>query len=117
MNDVALLMQTYEHFNNRHMDATLSVMHPEVEWHNGMEGGIEHGREAVREYWTRQWKIFDPHVEPIHFVRQKDGRINVTVHQVVRDMGGKLLVDQLIHHIYAIEDGFIKSMEIEPFNA
>jgi len=113
MDDVALLRQTYKDFNNRDTDATLSAMHPEVDWPNGMEGGIEHGREAVRNYWTRQWKVFDPHVEPIHFVRQKDGRINVTVHQVVHDMEGKLLVDQLIHHIYSIEDGLIKSMEIK----
>jgi hypothetical protein len=113
MDDVTLLRQTYREFNNRDIDATLSAMHSEVDWPNGMEGGIEHGREAVRNYWTRQWKIFDPHVEPIHFVRQKDGRINVTVHQVVHDMDGKLLVDQLIHHIYSIEDGLIKSMEIK----
>ena len=109
----AILKRTYEHFNDRNIDATLFMMHPEVDWPNGMEGGIEHGHEAVRNYWTRQWKILDPHVEPVAFNREHDGRINLTVHQVVHDLDGNLLVDQIIHHIYTFEDGLIKAMEIK----
>jgi hypothetical protein len=56
---------------DRNIDATLAMMHPEVDWPNGMEGGIEHGHEAVRKYWTRQWKILDPHVEPVQFIKEK----------------------------------------------
>ena len=107
-----ILKQTYRHFNDRNIDATLAVMHPEVDWPNGMEGGIEHGHEAVRNYWTRQWALIDPHVEPVQFNREEDGRINITVHQVVHDMNGNLLIDHVIHHIYTIQDGLIKSMEI-----
>jgi hypothetical protein len=109
----AILKQTYRHFNDRSIDATLTMMHPDVDWPNGMEGGIEHGHEAVRKYWTRQWKILDPHVEPIEFNWEEDGRISVTVHQVVHDIEGNLLVDQIIHHIYTFEDGVIKTMEIQ----
>jgi len=108
-----ILKRTYKHFNDRDIDATLAVMHPDVDWPNGMEGGIEHGHEAVRNYWTRQWKILDPHVEPIHFDEEADGRINVTVHQVVHDVEGKLLIDQIIHHVYTFEDDLVKSMEIK----
>jgi len=57
-----LLKQTYQHFNERDIDAKLAMMHPDVDWPNGMEGGIEHGHEAVRNYWTRQWRIFNPQV-------------------------------------------------------
>ena len=39
----AILKQTYQQFNDRDIDATLAVMHREVDWPNGMEGGIEHG--------------------------------------------------------------------------
>lgn len=38
-----ILKQTYQHFNDKNIDATLTMMHPEVNWPNGMEGGIEHG--------------------------------------------------------------------------
>jgi hypothetical protein len=109
----AILKQTYQHFNDRDIDATLAMMHPQVDWPNGMEGGIEHGHAAIRNYWTRQWKILDPHVEPIQYNNEEDGRVNVTVHQVVHDIEGNLLVDQIIHHVYTFEDGLIKAMEIQ----
>jgi hypothetical protein len=108
-----VLEQTYQYFNDRNIDATLAMMHPEVDWPNGMEGGVEHGHQAVRNYWTRQWKILDPHVQPVQYDMEEDGRVNVTVHQVVHDMDGNLLVDQIIHHVYTFEDGFIKAMEIQ----
>jgi len=88
-------------------------MHPDVDWPNGMEGGRVHGHEAVRNYWTRQWTTIDPKVVPVKFDMEADGRINVTVHQVVKDIEGKLLVDQMIHHIYTIKDGSITTMEIK----
>ena len=62
-----LLTRTYRAFNARDIDAVLAVMHPEVDWPNGMEGGRVRGHAAVREYWTRQWTMIDPHVEPLEF--------------------------------------------------
>ncbi len=56
-------------------------MHPDVEWPNGMEGGTVHGHIGVREYWTRQWGIIDPRVEPKSFDLDKTGRVVVGVHQ------------------------------------
>jgi len=108
-----ILMETYQHFNDRDIDATLAAMHPDVDWPNGMEGGIEHGHGAIRNYWSKQWTVIHPHVEPVKFEKEEDGRMNVTVHQVVYGMDGKLLVDQIIHHIYTMEGGLIKSMEIK----
>ena len=32
-----------------------------------MDGGYVHGPEAVREYWTRQWTMVSPQVEPVGF--------------------------------------------------
>jgi hypothetical protein len=107
-----LLKRAYQHFNNRDIDSVLATMDRDVDWPNGMEGGTEHGHKAVRNYWTRQWKTLNPHVEPIDFTRETDGRINVTVHQVVHNRGGKLLIDQIVHHVYTIESGLIKKMEI-----
>ncbi len=88
-------------------------MHSQVEWANGMEGGVEHGHNAVRNYWKRQWELINPHVEPLKFRKDEDGRINVTVHQVVHDLKGNLLIDETVHHIYRIEDGLVSSMEIK----
>lgn len=112
--DVDLLRRIYAAFNHREIDTVLAVMHPEVDWPNGWEGGREHGRKAVRDYWTRQFKAVSPNVEPQGFRTGDDGRIVVTVHQVVHDLEGKLLSDSMVEHVYTIENGLIRKMEITP---
>ena len=62
--DVDVLKRMYDRFNARDIDDVLAALADNVAWANGMEGGHVHGREAVREYWTRQWAIVSPHVEP-----------------------------------------------------
>jgi ketosteroid isomerase-like protein len=112
MKERDLLSATYRAFNARNVDAVLAVMHPDVDWPNGMEGGRVHGHAAVREYWSRQWAVIDPHVEPRRFGTDETRHVVVDVHQVVRDLAGKVLADQMVQHIYHIEDGLIRSMEI-----
>jgi len=34
------------------------------------------------------------------------------VHQVVRDLAGKVLAEQRVQHVYLIEQGLVRSMEI-----
>ena len=111
---VTLLERTYAAFNARDIDGALAAMHPDVDWPNGMEGGRVHGHRAVREYWTRQWGLIDPRVEPRGFVTEADGRIAVDVRQVVRDRAGALLKDEMVQHVYRLEDGLIRAMEIRP---
>ena len=110
--DRELLQTAYAGFNRRDIDATLRTMHPEVHWPNGMEGGWVDGHAGVREYWTRQWGLIDPHVEPVGFTDEPDGRIAVSVGQTVRDLDGHILMDRLVEHIYRIEGGLIVAMEI-----
>jgi SnoaL-like domain len=107
-----LLRATYKAFNARQIDDVLANLHPLVDWPNGMEGGRIHGREDVRDYWTRQWKMLDPHVEPITITEHATGETDVEVQQVVRDLAGNLLVDQIVHHVYTIRHGLIEKMEI-----
>jgi hypothetical protein len=108
-----ILDNAYSAFNSRDIDAALAIMHPDVCWPNGMEGGIENGHEEVREYWTRQWQLINPHVEPLQYKRQLDGKIKTLVHLVVHDLAGNLLTDENLYHTYTIEDGLITKMEIQ----
>jgi ketosteroid isomerase-like protein len=107
-----LLQAAYAAFNARDIDAALAAMHPDVEWPNGMEGGYVHGHEEVRRYWTRQWALIDPHVEPLRFTCDDTGRVVIDVKQVVRDLAGAVLIDTVVRHAYLIEDGLVRSMEI-----
>ncbi len=107
-----LLTRTYAAFNARDIKAVLAVMDADVDWPNGMEGGRVIGHDEVRRYWTRQWSMIDPTVTPERFVTEADGRIAVDVHQVVRDLEGNVLADVTVQHVYLIENGLVKSMEI-----
>jgi ketosteroid isomerase-like protein len=112
--EIALLRAVYAAFNRRDIETVLAEMHLDVDWPNGMEGGRVVGKAAVRDYWKRQFEVLNPRVEPQSITTEADGRIAVDVHQVVHDMSGKLLVDQMIQHVYEIRDGLIRSMEIRP---
>jgi len=109
----SLLESAYAAFNARDIDGALRVMTPDVEWPNGMEGGYVHGHTEVRAYWTRQWGMIDPHVQPVGFAVRPDGRVEVTVHQVVRSLTGEVLVDQTVRHVYTFDHDLVRRMEIE----
>ena len=109
-----LIQTIYSAFNRREIDAILATMHPDVDWPNGMEGGRIHGTANVRDYRTRQWAMVDPNVEPLRIEDDEQEQTIVEVHQVVRDLSGNILVDQIIHHTYTIRNGLIQRMDIEP---
>ncbi|HEY6330947.1 MAG TPA: ketosteroid isomerase, partial [Blastocatellia bacterium] len=70
------------------------------------------GHDGVRDYWARQWTVINPRVEPVGFETAPDGRTVVRVHQVIRDLEGHVRIDRIVEHVYAMEAGLIKSMEI-----
>jgi len=110
--EVELLKRVYDRFNARDMETVLAAMHEDVLWANGMEGGHVRGRNEVRSYWTRQWAMIDPHVEPVAFASGPDGELIVEVHQVVRDLSGNLLADKMVGHVFRIENGLVKRFDI-----
>jgi hypothetical protein len=110
--EVALLERAYEAFNARDIEAVLALLQPDVDWPNAMEGRREHGHDAVRAYWTRQFALIDSHVEPIAFAPRDDGVVAVDVRQVVRDLQGALLSDTVVRHEYAFRDGLVARMDV-----
>jgi ketosteroid isomerase-like protein len=108
----SLIRRAYDAFNARDIDGALATLQPDVDWPNGMEGGRELGHDAVRAYWTRQGQLIDPHVEPESISDDEHGRVVVEVHQLVRDLDGKLLADQRVQHVYTLRDRLIERMDI-----
>jgi organic hydroperoxide reductase OsmC/OhrA len=109
-----LLRSAYAAFNARDLDAAIALMTPDVDWPNAVEGGRVHGHAAVREYWTRQFRQVDPHVEPrsLRATADGDGRIAVDVHQVVRSLDGAIVADNRVIHEYTVRDGLIERMDV-----
>ena len=119
-NDIEVLKRMYNCFNSRDIDGVLGALTDDVAWANGMDGGHVHGREGVREYWTRQWAIVSPHVEPVSFERAPDGSIVVEVRQSVRDLQGRPLQDQThglrdktVGHVFYLQEGKVVRFDIQ----
>lgn len=106
------LTELYAAFNVRDVETVLRAMAPDVVWSNGWEGGVVRGREEVRAHWTRQWSEIDPTVEPVDFRQEQDGRVAVTVRQVVHDLAGAVIAEGQIEHVYRFADGLVQDMEI-----
>jgi len=104
--------QAYAAFNRRDVDGALALMSEDVSWPKASEGGRVVGKEEIRAYWTRQWKEFDPHVEPIEVIDREGGKVEVRVHQVVKNLGGDVLFDGEVWHVHTIVDGLIERMDL-----
>ena len=112
MTRTALIERMYRDFNARRIDDVLALLHADIDWPNGWEGGRLKGKAAVRDYWMRQWAAIDPSVDPVAISDDGKGTVTVRVHQVVKDLEGHLLGDEDLDHVYEIRDGLIRSMEI-----
>ena len=108
-----LIKEAYSAFNSRDIDTALSTFHPDVQWPKAFEGGYVSGHDEIREYWTRQWSEINPSVEPIGFKERQNGTLEVTVHQIVKDLQGNLMFDGVVKHIYIIQDDLLQRMDIE----
>jgi hypothetical protein len=56
--------------------------------------------------------MINPHVEPVAFAFGPEREVVVEVHQVVLDLNGNLLADQMVGHVFRIENGLIKRFDI-----
>ena len=112
--DESLIRHLYDRFNARDIDAVLAALAPDVAWANGMENTHVHGPAAVREYWTHQWSVIKPQVEPLHISQAADGATVVEVRQIVQDLEGHLLLDETVGHIFRVEAGQVTRFDIQP---
>jgi hypothetical protein len=108
-----LIQQAYAAFNARDIPRVLATLHPQVRWAKAWEGDYATGHDEVRAYWQRQWQELDPHVEPTSISERADGRLEVQVHQVVKDMQGILVFEGSVKHLYTLRDGLLQQMDIE----
>src|ERR1700749_656531 len=111
-NTQMLIAEAYSAFNQRNIDAALALMSENVSWPKASEGGRVIGKEEIRAYWTRQWLEFDPHVEPIEII-YGGGKTEVRVHQLVKSLGGEVLSDSEVWHVYTVANGLIERMDIK----
>ncbi len=112
-----VIAEAYSAFNRRDLDGALALMSETVSWPKASEGGRVIGKEEIRAYWTRQWKEFDPHVEPVEIIEREEGKAEVRVHQLVKSLGGDALSDSEVWHVHTIAHGLIERMDLKETEA
>ena len=111
--DEQVIHQIYNGFNARDMEGVFALLTDDVAWANGMEGTHVHGKDAIRDYWTHQWSVIDPHVEPLKIVKAADGSLVVDVHQVVKNLEGQTLIDETVKHAFRLDGGRVQRFDIQ----
>ncbi|PXY44295.1 nuclear transport factor 2 family protein [Flavobacterium hydrophilum] len=108
-----LIKKAYSAFNTRDIDTALSTFHPDVEWPKAFEGGYIQGHEEIRKYWTRQWAEINPNVEPVEIIERANGTVEVAILQIVLDLQGNEMFNGVVKHIFVVQDGLLRRMDIE----
>jgi hypothetical protein len=107
-----IIGHAYSAFNERDIDSALALMTQDVSWPKASEGGKVVGKEEIRAYWTRQWREFDPHVEPLAMTEEDGGKTRVRVHQLVKSLQGDVLSDSEVLHVFTVNGGLIAAMDL-----
>lgn len=113
MNHQALIQQAYAAFNVRDIPALLAMLHPQVRWARTPQGDHLTGPDAVVKYWWGLWQEIDVHDEPADIRELADGRLEVTVHQVIKDKQGNIVSEGPLGVVYTLQRGLIQQMDIE----
>lgn len=108
----AFINRLYSLFNARDIDGVFDLLAPDVVWANGINGGHVHGHDEIRAYWTRQWSMIDPRVDPVDIAVLPSGIIVVHARQVVRDKAGKTLSDEIVEHRFTLQAGKVARFDI-----
>jgi ketosteroid isomerase-like protein len=106
MSEIAEVIRgAYEAFSRGEIDAVVDLLHPEVEWvppSDSLEPHPLRGRDAVREYLAPN--IFeDQTAEPVELIEEGD-RVLVGAHVRARASGSGIEIDQVVYHLFTIEN-------------
>jgi ketosteroid isomerase-like protein len=108
----ALLIQAYEAFNRRDPAALGAFFHAEVEWPDILEGGVIKGRQAVIDYFARQFELMIPDARLISVEEEPPARLVADVQYAVRNLEGRLWSDTRARLVYDFRDGLIVRMTV-----
>ena len=105
-----VILAAYKSYNESDIDALLQVMCEDVNWMNALTGDRIRGHAEMREVWLLQQTSLDVQTEPIR-IYEEDGRTVVLVREIMREVGGRLLMDQEMEHVFTFRDGLVERMD------
>ena len=105
-----VILAAYKSYNEGDIEGLLQLMCEDVNWANALTGDRIRGRAEMREVWLLQWTSLEVETEPIR-IYEEDGRTVVLVREIMREVGGQLLLDQEMEHVFTFRDGLVERMD------
>ncbi|AGZ42888.1 nuclear transport factor 2 family protein [Actinoplanes friuliensis] len=106
-----LVRRMYAAYNNQNAEELLTLLTDDVDWPDGP--ARLRGKDALRNYWQRQWISTRTHDEPGDPVDLGDGRIAVRINQTVRRPDGSPVSTGRFLHVFEIRDGLAARLDIK----
>jgi ketosteroid isomerase-like protein len=108
----AALSCAYAAVNRGDIETALALMCQDVDWPNTIEGGREHGRDAVRVYWTRLFGLLVPRFDVLGVRDAGRGRTVVQAHLRFSDpASGQPLAHQDVEHVFTWRGSRVARMD------
>jgi ketosteroid isomerase-like protein len=106
-----LIVRYYDAIERRDLEAILATTHPDVRFHDFLDGGEVEGLAAARDFYRRMLELA-PDLDMIAAKNLPDGRIHVEFQSSVHSPSGHLWSDTRQEAIYTLADGLIQGVEL-----
>lgn len=104
---IQAVIASYEALNRGDIDATVSVLAPDAEWHESdalPDAGVFRGREAVRSFLERFLESWQELHQEIEEVVAEGDRVALMIHLTARGRGSGAEVDARYAHVWTLND-------------
>lgn len=111
---VDLVVRYHEAMARRDIEAVMATMHPQARFDDFVDGGEVAGSTAVRAFYQRLFETLAPDMDLLAVHALPDGRVRGDIQVVAHDRSGNIWSDTRSFAVYAIVDGLIHGIELQP---
>ena len=115
MSDLADVITRYhDAVGRRDLEAVMAVMHPQARFTDFLDGGEISGSDAIRAFYQQLFGTLAPDLDVIAITSQPDGRLRADLQVATHDRSGHVWSDTRSYALYALVDGLIHGIELQP---
>ncbi|WP_165188041.1 nuclear transport factor 2 family protein [Caulobacter soli] len=108
-----VIVRYYDALAHRDIEAVMTLMHPDAEFGDFLEGGDVIGSTAVRAFFQYMFDTLAPDFDLLAMTVEPDGRIRADMQVATHDRQGHIWSDTRSYALYTVVDGLIHGIELQ----